>query len=137
MTTDQNKFEFQVEYFKNQIARCNSWNRALCNELLHLFPKDLITIVDDYSNAYFQTKSWYIQMCQDFLKNEPLSENYHSVRSFYDLAEMICKPKLTPEEQVEIIWVSHQLYNSTLLKGTIHPGCSDSDGYVGRHDRLW
>ena len=126
MTTDQTIFELQVEYFQNQVAKCNSWYHKLNNELLqHGFPKDLIAIVDDYSNAYFQTKSWYTQACQNFLRAEPLPENYNFVSSSDDRDEMIHKPKLTPAEQVEIIWLSHQTHNAKLLEGTIHSGCSD------------
>lgn len=126
-TTDKNMFKLQVEYFQDRVARCNSWYHKLNNELLqHGLPKDLIIIVDDYSNANFQVKSWYVKLCQDFLRTTPLSENTHFVSSSGELEELICTPKLTFEnDQVEIIWIAHQERNAKLLEGTVHSGCSD------------
>lgn len=113
------RFEIQLANFQREEKAAKEWRGTLSKTV----PRDIINIIDDYSNEHFQTRTWYIAACQ-------ASMNFfysHSVSTLDQLEIMKRKPadKLTREEKAEIVWIAHQVHNENLLRGSEHPGCTE------------
>lgn len=127
MSRNKERFNEQLANFRKKEEMCQLWFTQLLKILNRIFPREIVFIIDDYSNEHFQIKTWYIAMCQSFLTSSALDHNVHFITDGYaELKALQYKPtnKLTFDERVEMVWVAHQNYNEELLQGSVHPGCS-------------